>query len=161
LHCWIFEVLAFFGQNPSGKREDLVQRLAEFLEHPKASDEVFKIPGEDGATESKKRKRSSSGSPKKKRAKKDPNAPKRFEIHLMNADCFYRALSSYMFYVKDAREDVKSKHPKAAPTEIMSMLGAQWKKIKENDKKKYEEKSKKDKERYEKEMKQYKKKSEK
>jgi len=85
---------------------------------------------------------------KRKEEKKDPNAPK-------------KALSAYMFFCKDHREEAKSKLEKgAAVTEIAKKLGKMWKKLDNEDKKKFEKKHEKDKERYEKEMKKYKKKGE-
>jgi len=50
----IKDVLIFFGQNPEGLKEELVEKLADFLEKPKASTEDY--------SHLKKRKRSSSKS---------------------------------------------------------------------------------------------------
>jgi len=132
---------AFFGLDPEGEREDVVERLAKFLEKPKDTGETFEIPGDK-----KKRKRSSSSgksskSPSKKK-KKDPNEPK-------------RPLSAYIFFSNDLREELQKKYPKEAMTDISKRLGAKWKKISAEDKKKYEKEAEKDKARYEKEMKKY------
>jgi hypothetical protein len=35
------DILIFFGQDPSGEKEDIVQSLAKFLEKPEASDKDF------------------------------------------------------------------------------------------------------------------------
>eukprot|EP00027_Filamoeba_sp_ATCC50430_P009890 CAMPEP_0168560530 /NCGR_PEP_ID=MMETSP0413-20121227/11109_1 /TAXON_ID=136452 /ORGANISM="Filamoeba nolandi, Strain NC-AS-23-1" /LENGTH=310 /DNA_ID=CAMNT_0008591837 /DNA_START=23 /DNA_END=955 /DNA_ORIENTATION=- len=150
----IREVLAFFGQDPDGEREELVGRLTDFLEKPSASDKSYRVGGRKRSrSESRERSRSpsSSKSPKrsksssskspsrKKRAKKDPNAPK-------------RPLSSYMYFCKDKRDDLDRG---MKVTEQAQELARMWKKVSTSEKKKYEEKAKKDKERYEKEMKKY------
>jgi len=149
------EALAFFGQDPEGERDDLVPRLSDFLEKPKPSEEVYHVGAEkkrkrsrsrsrskSPSSSSKSRSRSSSKSPKKKRAKKDPNAPK-------------RSLSAYMFFVKDIRPDLAKKYPNERVSEIAKRMGAKWGKLSSNDKKKYEAKAAKDKERYAKEKKKY------
>jgi hypothetical protein len=140
------EALAFFGQDPDGERDDVVKRLADFLERPKASDEKFFVAS------SAKRKRSASRSksprsksPAKKRKKKDPNAPK-------------RPRSSYLYFCKAHRNEVAKKHPKEGITDISKRLGAMWHKTSAKDKKEFDDKAKKDKERYNKEMKSYNKK---
>jgi hypothetical protein len=138
------DVLAFFGQNPEGDKDDLVKRLANFLERPKESDEQYPL------SSLKKRKRSTSRgsskgrskSPAKKKKKKDPNAPK-------------RSRSSYIFFCKAHRSEVAKKHPKEGITEIAARLGAMWHKASAKEKKEFEDKAKKDKERYAKEMKAY------
>ncbi len=53
-------ILMFFGQDPAGKKEEIVDHLTSFLEKPAPSDQVY---------ESKKRKRSSSSSRSKSRSK--------------------------------------------------------------------------------------------
>jgi len=142
------QTVAFFGQDPKGKKEELVPRLADFLEKPKASDHVFVIPSEPKKTKksssaiSKSSKKKTSGGEKKKKKKKDPNAPKRY-------------LSAYFFFLKDRRADLAKKNPKDSVTEIARKLGAAWKETSSSDRKKFEDKSAKDKERYEKEIKSY------
>jgi len=145
------EILIFFGQDPDGKKEEVVDHLAAFLEKPSASDE-------DYTSKSKKRKRSSSSSrsrsrskskgksksksPTKKRAKKDPNAPK-------------RPLSSYMLFCQDHRKEVVKDNPKEPVTEVAKILGKMWKKVSATEKKKFEKEAVKRKEKYEQEMKKY------
>jgi len=73
---------------------------------------------------------------RKKRAKKDPNAPK-------------RGLSAYMFFAQDHREQVKADNPNISFGQIGKVLGEQWKNMDEEDRKPYDEKAAKDKERYE------------
>lgn len=74
---------------------------------------------------------------KKKKTKKDPNAPK-------------KGLSAYMFFVKDTRQEIKEQNPDATFGEIGKLLGEAWKKL--EDKSKYEEMAKQDKVRYESEV---------
>ena len=73
-------------------------------------------------------------SKKEKRARKDPNAPK-------------RALSAYMFFAQDFR----SKHSDMSITEQMSKAGEAWRAMSDSEKAPYEQKAAKDKQRYEKE----------
>lgn len=151
----IREILAFFGQDPEGEREDVVSRLADFLMKPAPSDEKYstkkrKSSSSRSRSSSPARSKSSSRSksPAKKRTKKDPNAPK-------------RALSSYMFFCQDKREALQKKYPDDKVTDIAKKLGAKWKKVSASDKKKYEAQAEKDKARYEKEMAKYEKKQKK
>merc|ERR1712194_651333 len=54
---------------------------------------------------------------KKGKKVKDPNAPK-------------RAPSAYLLWMKDSRAEIVKSLPKgAAPTEVMTAVGAQWKKL--------------------------------
>jgi len=138
------DVLMFFGQDPAGKKEEIVDHLASFLEKPAPSDQVY---------ESKKRKRSSSSSrsksrskspaKKKRKAKKDPNAPK-------------RALSAYMLFCKHHRPAVVKKNPKEPVTEIAKLLAKMWNKAGNDEKKPFEKDAEKAKAKYEQEMKKYK-----
>ena len=75
----------------------------------------------------------------KKKAKKDPNAPK-------------RGKSSYFFYMDAMRDKVKQDNPEASFSEIGKLLGAGWKKLSSDEKAKYEKMAEKDKQRYQKEM---------
>jgi len=126
-----------------------------------ALDKADKLPYEEKADVDKKRyetekasyvppERSSSGSssddekPKKKKAKKDPNAPK-------------RPMNAYMYYMQDKRASVKEKNPSLTNTELLSALGADWKKLSDKDKVPYTTKAAADKTRYENDMKKYKK----
>lgn len=149
---YLREIMIFFGQDPEGKKEEVVDHLATFLEKPSASDEDF-------TSKSKKRKRSSSTSrsrsrsksksksrsksPAKKKKKKDPNAPK-------------RPLSSYMLFCQDHRKEVVKDNPKEPVTEIAKILGKMWKKVGATEKKKFDKEAEKRKEKYTQEMKKYK-----
>ncbi|CAO3699883.1 hypothetical protein G6F70_007185 [Rhizopus microsporus] len=75
---------------------------------------------------------------KKKRGKKDPNAPK-------------RALSAYMFFSQANREKVIKENPGAKFGEIGKILGARWKELSDEEKKPFVEQAEADKKRYEEE----------
>lgn len=77
-----------------------------------------------------------------KKAKKDPNAPK-------------RPTSAYMFFAQDQRSKVIAANPNAAFTEIGSILGQNWKSLSDSYKSPYMAKAEKDKKRYEKEAEAY------
>eukprot|EP00978_Attheya_sp_CCMP212_P018909 scaffold52289_cov51-Attheya_sp.AAC.4 len=77
-----------------------------------------------------------------KKAKKDPNAPK-------------RAMTSYMYFMQAKRAEIKKNNPDATFGEIAKLVGAEFKKLTDEEKEEWEEKSKSDKERYKKEMKSY------
>jgi len=81
----------------------------------------------------------------KVKAPKDPNKPK-------------RGKSAFMFYCDKYRPDLiaaQKKKGKVRIGEIAKKLGADWKKLKENQKKPYDKAAAKDKERYEKEIGEY------
>lgn len=80
---------------------------------------------------------------KKKRQKKDPNAPK-------------RALSAFFFFSNEKRLDVQKEHPEWKVGQIAQELGRCWKALSEEEKAVYEKKAIEDKERYSQEMQQYK-----
>lgn len=73
---------------------------------------------------------------------KDPNAPK-------------KPRSSYIFFCEDNRPSVKSKNPTLSNTEILTSLGAEWKKLSDAKKEKYKGLADTDKKRYEKEISSY------
>ena len=96
--------------------------------------------------EAKKRKRDSKAEKKKKkskRQKKDPNAPK-------------RAMSAFMFYSQEHRASIQDKNPGVTFGQIGRILGAEWKKLSEADREKYNKKAEEDRERYKKESEKYK-----
>lgn len=76
---------------------------------------------------------------KKKKAKKDPNAPK-------------RNMSAYFLYSMFARPQVKEDSPEASFGDIARLISAQFKKLNDKEKKKWEKKAAEDKERYQREM---------
>lgn len=71
----------------------------------------------------------------KKKKKKDPLAPK-------------RPLTAYMHYNKDAREELRKKHPEMKVTELAGLVGAQWRALTAAQKVPYEKKAAADKEHY-------------
>ena len=83
-----------------------------------------------------------SDEPKKKKAKKDPLAPK-------------RNMSAYFLYSISARPKVKADNPDASFGDIARLLSEKFKSLPDKDKKKWDKAAQKDKERYEKEMAEY------
>ena len=79
------------------------------------------------------------------KAKKDPNQPK-------------RGKTAFMIFSIETRAKLVKSNPGLAFGEYGKLVGAEWKKISESDKKKYEKLAAKDKERYKKEMAAYEKK---
>ena len=71
------------------------------------------------------------GNGKKKRKKKDPNAPK-------------RPLNGYFRFQKVVKAKVKSENPEAKITEIAKLIGAQWKTMSDSDKAPFNDAFKKD-----------------
>jgi len=80
---------------------------------------------------------------KRKRAKKDPNAPK-------------RALSAFFFFSHDRRPDVQQSHPDWKVGQVAQELGRYWKALTEEERQIYDRKALGDKERYAEEMRNYK-----
>ncbi|RCN43884.1 HMG box [Ancylostoma caninum] len=72
---------------------------------------------------------------KRKRAKKDPNAPK-------------RALSAFFFFSQDRRPEVQQMHPEWKVGQVAQELGRMWKNVSMDEKDMYERKALADKERY-------------
>ncbi|KAL2199739.1 high mobility group box domain-containing protein [Corynascus similis CBS 632.67] len=83
-----------------------------------------------------------SGKPEKKRAKKDPNAPK-------------RGLSAYMFFANEQRENVREENPGVSFGQVGKILGERWKALSEKQRAPYEAKAAADKKRYEDEKQAY------
>lgn len=79
---------------------------------------------------------------KKKRKKKDVNAPK-------------RSSTAYIMYVKSRLDQVQKAHPDYKMTEVMTALGAEWRGLDARTKRPYEELAAKDKIRYNNEMAKY------
>lgn len=79
---------------------------------------------------------------KKKRAKKDPQAPK-------------RALSAFFFFSNERRGEVQTKFPSWKVGQIAQELGRTWKSLTDEERAIYEKKATDDKERYNEEMKSY------
>lgn len=83
---------------------------------------------------------------KKEKKYKDPNAPK-------------KNINNYLHFYNEFYKEYLNKNKNAKTSEIGKLAGEEWKKIKENPKKKkkYDDMAIKDKIRYEKEMNEYKK----
>ena len=82
--------------------------------------------------------------PAKKKAKKDPNAPK-------------KSLTSFIIFSSDKRKEIVNANPGMSIGDVAKQLGALWKEISTSEKEKYEKLAQKDKDRYEREMAEYKK----
>jgi len=95
------------------------------------------------SSSSKKSKKSSSGKKERSRKKKDKDAPK-------------RGLSAYILFSQDQRNQLKESQPDLKFGEVAKVLAAKWKKVSDDERKKYEARALKDKQRYEKEIAAYK-----
>jgi len=80
--------------------------------------------------------------PRKKRAKKDPSAPK-------------RNMSAYLFFSNIRRHDVKKERPELSFSEIAKVLSKMWKEMEPEDKKPFDDMARNDKIRYFKEKKEF------
>lgn len=76
---------------------------------------------------------------RKKKAKKDPNAPK-------------RPKSAYLFFTSEKMASIRAQNPDMVQKEIMKRAGEMWKELSEDQKKKFQDMAARDKTRYEKEM---------
>ncbi|KAB5580767.1 high mobility group box domain-containing protein [Coniochaeta sp. 2T2.1] len=71
-----------------------------------------------------------------RRAKKDPNAPK-------------RGLSAYMFFANEQRDNVREENPGVTFGQVGKILGERWKALSDKQRTPYEAKAAADKKRYE------------
>eukprot|EP00192_Tetraselmis_astigmatica_P015885 CAMPEP_0117663142 /NCGR_PEP_ID=MMETSP0804-20121206/8434_1 /TAXON_ID=1074897 /ORGANISM="Tetraselmis astigmatica, Strain CCMP880" /LENGTH=89 /DNA_ID=CAMNT_0005470099 /DNA_START=160 /DNA_END=429 /DNA_ORIENTATION=+ len=79
---------------------------------------------------------------KRKRAKKDPNAPK-------------RPLGMYMMFCKERRGGIAAANPSLSVAQIGKLLGEEWRAMDEKEKERFRGLADQDKVRYEKEMETY------
>lgn len=79
---------------------------------------------------------------KKKKAKKDPNMPK-------------RNMSAYFLYSIDARPQVKASHPEASFGDIARIISSQFKSLNAKERKVWDDRAAADKARYEQAMEEY------
>jgi len=77
-----------------------------------------------------------------RRAKKDPNAPK-------------RGLSAYMFFANEQRDNVREENPGVTFGQVGKILGERWKALSDKQRTPYEAKAAADKKRYEDEKQAY------
>ncbi|KAI9492702.1 HMG box protein [Zychaea mexicana] len=98
------------------------------------------MPKESKTGDAKTSKRAGAGE-KKKRSKKDPNAPK-------------RGLSAYMFFSQENRTQIQQENPDAAFGQIGKLLGEKWKSMDDDQKQPYKDKAEADRKRYEAEKRQ-------
>ena len=75
---------------------------------------------------------------RRRREKRDKDAPK-------------KALTAYFFFMSERRPELKKEKPNLDHKQIIFELGAEWNKLKEEDKQKYKLKAEEDRKRYEKE----------
>lgn len=78
----------------------------------------------------------------KKKAEKDPKAPK-------------KPLTSYIIFCTEKRKSIVDKDPKMAPKDVSRKLAELWRALSENEKAVYSKKAEAEKERYQNEMKNY------
>ena len=62
-----------------------------------------------------------------------------------------RAKTAYFFFIEERRPKLVKEKPELKAKEIVVILGEEWRKLKESEKKKYQDLSNKDKERFNKE----------
>jgi len=105
-----------------GTREELRERIVDFLLHPKASGRDYRGREPDDA-------RSKGGQKRKAKSKREGGS---------------RPVSGYMFFVKMNRERVKEKHPDASFGELGKLLGKKWNKLTDKEKEEWNEKARKD-----------------
>ena len=127
------------GDEDSEEDEDFAAGSDSDGGEPTDSDSDSDGDGDDD--ESKPKKKSKKSTPKKK-AKKDPNAPK-------------RGLSAYMFFSAAKRAEVLEQNPSFGVTDVAKELGARWKLITDEEKATYQQQADEDKARYEREMAEY------
>ena len=77
-------------------------------------------------------------SKRRRRERKEAGAPK-------------RAMTAFLYYILDRRAGLKKEKPHLDNKQIISEMGSEWNRMKEEDKKKYLEKAAEDRKRYEKE----------
>ena len=112
-------------------RDELFRDLADVAEAAEGGDNKDK--------KTKKAKKTRAVLPGKgRKAKKDPNAPK-------------RAMSSFMFYSNEVRGHVSSQNPSMKLTDVSKEIGRRWKEMDSSEKLKYETLAADDKERYKRE----------
>ncbi|RYH14059.1 hypothetical protein EON65_34245 [archaeon] len=97
------EALSLFGMERGGNREELCERLVEYLAHPR----IVVAPGKT------KRRRSTSKSPKKQSKKSKGEKVK-------------RAPTAYILFSNAHRAEVKEQNPDISFTDVGKTLGEKW-----------------------------------
>jgi HMG (high mobility group) box len=116
--------MELFGLEKSGTREELIVKLIDYLMKPK------EIKGEDSA-KSKSSRRSSTGSTAGKKRKKGKKSKKSGEKKPK------RAPSGFLLYSNSVRAEVKEANPELSFTDIAKAIGAKWKELSEEERKKW------------------------
>merc|ERR1711964_231949 len=70
-----------------------------------------------------------------KRRRKDPNAPK-------------RPMAAYMLYSNSIREEMRRRFPKLGQMDLSKEIGKAWKKMRDQEKRPWQQKAEKEKKRY-------------
>lgn len=83
------------------------------------------------------------------------NATSSSKKHASAADPPKRPVTSFIRFSNELRDQVKKKNPELAQKEVLKVIGAEWKKLSEAQKKKYEDAYTKDRAKYEVELKAY------
>jgi len=133
------------GKEPKKKKKKKGDDASESSSKEKKSkDKKRSRPDGDAEVPKKKSaKKSEQASPKKKKAKKkDPKAPK-------------QGKSAYTFYCLEKRAEVQANNPDASFGELSGLVAQEWKKVSDEEKKKYEDMAKEDVARYKREMANY------
>jgi HMG (high mobility group) box len=117
--------MELFGLEKSGTREELIARLIDYLMKPK------EIKGEASAKSKPKSRRSSTGSTAGKKRRKGKKSKKGDEKKPK------RAPSAFLLYSNSVRAEVKEANPELSFTDIAKAIGAKWKELSEEEKKKW------------------------
>jgi len=138
------------GSDAERKREERAQKKAakeakkqekrEKREKEKEADEKRKAERKEKKPKGEKKLKAEGGASRKRKNKKDPNAPK-------------RPMSGYFLWLNENREQIKEDNPGIAVTEISKKAGELWRAL--SDKSEWEEKAKQAKEDYLKAMEEY------
>ncbi|CAO0800166.1 unnamed protein product [Mucor circinelloides] len=123
--------------------QNLTKNLKDFSEILLNSSELAGSEASSNATGNGSAASAATEKPKKKKAEKDPNAPK-------------RNLSSYMLYSQSVRPDVVKQNPTVRPVDIAKIIGEKWNALTDKEKQPFVKAAEKEKARFDKETKSYK-----
>jgi hypothetical protein len=127
---------------PNRKQKKRVRRSQKEIADGLSLAEVKKIRASTKPVKVTKKKRKKAAAPpkaaKKAKKKRNPNAPK-------------RNMSSYMYFVKMRRDDLRKANPSISNKDVISLLGALWRGMDDNARKEFKDLAAMDKIRYDKE----------
>jgi hypothetical protein len=130
----VISAIAKAWKKVSAKKKEMYQKKSDSLksEYKKKLEEYKKnkpdLDSEDVEKDSKKRKRKGNTVKKKKKLKKDPNAPK-------------KSMTSFMLFLKDRRPNILKKDPSLKVPEVTKRAGAEWNNLSVKEKKPYTKKA--------------------